>query len=539
MLATMLATFALACGGRDAASAGRAAANTVVIAAAGDAETLVPPLVVGLTAAQVRDLVFEPLAEIGPALGTVGDAGFRPRLATRWTWSRDSLAIAFHLDPRARFHDGSPVRADDVRFSFDLYRDPSVGAAAAGELADIDSVRAPDALTAVFWFRRRFPEQFYTAVGSLRVLPAARLRGVPPAALARSAFARGPVGSGPFRFVARDPGSRIELAADTAYHLGRPRIDRVVWSVTPDPRAAVARLLTGDADVYEALRPDQLRTVASEPALRTITYPGLYNGYLLFNLRGSAAGTSHPIFGERALRRALAAAIDRRTLVRNVYDTLAAVALGPFTRAQQWADTTVAQPVYDPAAAARTLDSLGWRPGPDGVRARGGRRLSFALIAPSSSQPRMRYAVLLQEQLRRVGVEVRVEALEFVAYMTRLRAHQFDAAVHGLLLDPSPRVLRRVWGRGESGGPGAYNYGDYASPAFDDALDRALAAPTPAGAAPWFHRAYQTVIDDAPAVWLFDPRPVLTVARRLRVEGLRPDAWWAGMARWSIEGAKR
>nr|MDQ6926567.1 ABC transporter substrate-binding protein [Candidatus Eremiobacteraeota bacterium] len=413
---------------------GRAIGGTVVIATAGGVESLVPPLTIGTTASEVRDLIFEPLAEIGPGLNTFGDAGFRPRLAERWTWAADSLSIAFHLDPRAHFHDGSPVRAADVRFTFDLYRNPATGSHVAIDLVGIDSVTARDSLTAVFWFHYRSPEQFYSAVIPLRILPAARLRDVPPAALGQSAFAQAPVGSGPFRFASHSPGTQIEVVANPTYHLGRPFLDRVIWSVTPDPAAAVARMLTGDADVYEALRPEQLTLLARRPSLRMISSAGLYNGYLLFNLRDPEARTPrpNPIFGDRALRRALAAALDRRTMVRNVFDTLAAVALGPFTRAQPSADTTVVQPVYDPAAAARALDALGWRPsGPDGIRTRNGRRLSFTLIAPISSQPRLRYAVLIQEQLRRVGVEVRVEPLDFVTYLTRLHERRFDAAVHG------------------------------------------------------------------------------------------------------------
>ena len=71
------------------------------------------------------------------------------------------------------------------------------------------------------------------------------------------------------------------------------------------------------------------------------------------------------------------------------------------------------------------------------------------------------------------------------------------------------------------------------------AVDRALAAPTHAAAAPWFHRAYQTIVDDAPAVWLYEPRPTLAIARRLRVVDVRPDAWWTGMARWSVAPGER
>lgn len=542
MIALATCVGLVACG-RDRApraAPGQAApGGTVVIATAGDVESLVPLPGATTTARQFTDLVFEPLAELGPALNTAGDAGFEPRLALSWTWAPDSLTIAFHLDPRAHFHDGTPVRAADVRFTFDLARDPALGSSGSTDLAGIDSVAVRDSLTPVFWFSRRSPEQFYAAVGTLRILPAARLRGVAAAELARSSFAAAPVGSGPFRFAARTPGARLEIVANATYHLGRPLLDRVVWSVTPDPATAIARMLAGEADIFEALRPEQLSTLARQPVLTTLSSAGLYNGFLQFNLDepGAPAGSGrpHPLFADRALRRALAAALDRRTMVRNVFDTLAMVSLGPFTRAQATADTTVAQPVFDPAGAARALDALGWRPrGADGVREKGGRRLSFTLLVPVSSQARLRYAVLIQEQLRRVGVEVRVEPLDFATYNARLDAREFDASVAARVLDPSPRGLREDWGSASAAAARGTNYGGYASPAFDAAVDRALAAPTRAAAAPWFHRAYQTVVDDAPAVWLFEPRLTLAIHRRLRVTGARPGAWWAGMARWSV-----
>jgi peptide/nickel transport system substrate-binding protein len=100
----------------DAGTA-EATGGTVVVATGADAETLFPPLAVGLTARRSPILLFEPLAELGDELNTVGDAGFRPRLARAWTWAPDSLSIAFHLDPRAHWHDGAPVLADDVRFT--------------------------------------------------------------------------------------------------------------------------------------------------------------------------------------------------------------------------------------------------------------------------------------------------------------------------------------------------------------------------------------------------------------------------------------
>jgi peptide/nickel transport system substrate-binding protein len=519
--------------------------GALVIATAADAETLFPPTARGITARQVTDLVFETLAEIGGGLNTIGDAGFRPQLAQRWTWARDSLAITFHLDPRARWHDGAPVTAEDVRFTFGVYRDPAAGAMNADKVTIIDSVATPDAHTAVFWFARRSPEQFYSAAALMRVLPAHVLRGIPAARLAESAAARRPVGTGRFRFAGWDPQARIELVADSAHYRARARLDRVVWTVTPDAASAAARLLTGEADLYESVRPEQLAAVARRPALTTLPYPGLQYGYLLFNLRGGPPGTpgfarGHPLFGEPALRRALAQALDREAMVRNVFDTLARVLDAP--RVGAWPTPAAAAPPlpFDPAAARRALDALGWRaPAPGATRARGGRPLAFTILVPRSSETRVRLAVLAQAQLRAVGVEARVEPLEFTAFVGRMTDRRFDAAMGSWLADPSPWDVEQVWGGAAARTPRSVNAGGYASPAFDALVDGARWARTPAAARALFGRAQQQITADAPAVWLFEPRPAMALARRLRPAGVRADAWWAGLADWWVEPSRR
>ena len=109
-----------ACQGADrAALSGGTGTNggTVVIVIGSDVTTLLPPTRPRSRASWSRSCYSDRLAEIGDGLNTIGDQGFVPRLAEGWTWARDSLSIAFHLDPRARWHDGVPVRASDVRFT--------------------------------------------------------------------------------------------------------------------------------------------------------------------------------------------------------------------------------------------------------------------------------------------------------------------------------------------------------------------------------------------------------------------------------------
>src|SRR5438552_3393715 len=105
-----------ACGTRGNSNASDGFGGTVVVAASADPDALFPPLASNVQARQVTELIYDYLAQIGPQLNIVGDHGFAPALANSWQWSADSLSIAFHIDPRARWHDGVPVRASDVRY---------------------------------------------------------------------------------------------------------------------------------------------------------------------------------------------------------------------------------------------------------------------------------------------------------------------------------------------------------------------------------------------------------------------------------------
>jgi peptide/nickel transport system substrate-binding protein len=517
----------------SACSGDKHVGGTIVLSSAADADVLFPPLTLTLMGKQVSDQVFDNLADIGPALNTVGDAGFTPRLADRWQWAADSQSVAFHLNPRARWHDGVPVSAEDVRYTFQLVKDTSLASPLSSNLDNVDSVSVRDSLTAVVWFQRRTPDAFFKAASPVVILPAHLLRQTAPATLHESGFARAPVGSGRFRFSTWDRGARIVLRADSGNYRGRPIADQAIWLVAPDYQTASVRFLGGTADFLDVVKPDVI-PLARAKGDDIIVSPGsLDYGYAAFNLRNAKNTGPHPIFGDRETRRALVMAVDRSAIVRNVFDTLGLVAHGPATRIMPTSDTTIGIR-YDPEQAARTLDSLGWKRGADGLRSRGKTPLAFALMVPGSSTIRTRIAVLLQEQWRKAGANVRIEQLELNTFGGRMEERKFDALLNAWHIDPTPSSVREEWASSEIK-KGGYNATSYRSPAFDAVIDSAITEMNPSRSVELYRRAYRILTDDAPAMWIYELRNVHGASKRIHPVGIRPDAWWADLADWSVQ----
>jgi len=229
-------------------------------------------------------------------------------------------------------------------------------------------------------------------------------------------------------------------------------------------------------------------------------------------------------------------AVDRSALVRSVFDTLGLVSHGPATRILATSDTTIGIP-YDPEQASRTLDSLGWKRGADGMRSRNGKPLAFSLMVPSSSAIRMKFAVLLQEQWRKAGAKVRIEPLEANAFGARMNARKFESLLNAWHIDPTPSSVREEWASSEIK-RGGYNATSYRSPSFDAVVDTAVKEMNPVRSAALYRRAYRTLTDDAPAMWLYEVRNARGVSRRIHTTGLRPDAWWANLADWTVNPPK-
>ena len=510
--------------------------GTVVIVSPAEPEALLPPLAQFDIHFALTDLLFWKLADITPEATSVGDSGFVPKLAQEWHFE-DTLTIAFRLHPDARWHDGTPVTAHDVAFSFDVYTDPEVNALSRSRVSKMASVTARDSLTAVFHFRDHYPEQFFDAVYHMRILPRHLLDTVPRAEFISHPFSRNPVGNGPFRFLRWNTGESIELLADSSFFAGRPGLRRLVWRFTTDPLTMVTQLIAGEADILNYIGgPENIPRVAREPHLRTEQYLAGTYAYMGFNFRDPAdSDHPHPLFSSRNLRRALTMALDREAILQAALEGLGEVPLGPVTRTL-WIWTSDLQQIpFDVAGARRLLAELGWRDSDnDGVLDLQGRRLAFELLVPSSSIGRTRAAVILQAQLKEVGVDMTISELEPNTMGSRMVNRRFDAYFGAWQQDPSPASIEETWTSAGIGGP---NYGAYNNPRFDRLVHEALNTFGKDAARAKWKEALDVINADAPAIWMYDAVAVAGIHVRFENVSFRSE-WWTDIWTWRVSPSR-
>jgi peptide/nickel transport system substrate-binding protein len=511
--------------------------TSIVIVTGGEATLPVPTLMEGAESSvgnlDVADQLFLRLAELGPKLVTVGEREFVPALASSWN-RRDSVTLTFDIDRRARWHDGTPVTSRDVVFTITRAKNPAISPKLAELLRQITSVAAEGPHRVVFSFARPYAEQMYDATFHVAPIPAHLLDSIPPEELTRSAFVTHPVGSGPYRWVRRVPGQFVELAAVPDFFLGKPKVDRVLLRTAVDPAARLNLLLSGQADAMDIIPPppDNLRRVAADTTLRLIAVPSATVGYLLFNQRDPKnRARPHPILADIRVRRAITLGLDRRQLVQAVFGSYGVVPYGPVSQLLWIRHGAPAAEGPNVPEARRLLAATGWGDGDgDGTLDREGRPLRLTLSLPSTSGIRRQMALLVQEQLRRIGVQIEVQQLEFPIWSERRMAGDFDLDFAAASQDASPSGLTQAWTC-----TGGVNVAGYCDRRVDSLMEQAiLGRGDPAET--WVE-ALRQIEEDAPATFLYAPTFVYPVNRRYRSVTINPQSSWVTLRKWSVSRA--
>jgi peptide/nickel transport system substrate-binding protein len=342
------------------------------------------------------------------------------RLAERWEHSPDYRTWTVHLRQGVRWHDGVPVTAHDVKFTLDLLSTDAVYYARPGDYA----VSVLDDTTYRIEYHREgqgldgrgSPLDDYTVY-----YPKHLLQQLDPEEFGTWEFWSQPVGNGPYRFLRQQPRTMMEFEANPDHYRGRPSIERVVVKFTSSD---VTELLSGDVDAVQRVTPETVLALSGNDRFHTYDFSDSWgNKVITWNLRNE-------LFRDASVRRALTLAIDRVEL-RQVLNFPADLPIFdvPLSRGQ-YRRGEVPDPLpYDPEQAKQLLNEAGWqdRDG-DGVRERGGRPFRFTLLAPGD-RGREGEAVYVQSQLRRVGIDVEIQTMDWLLVRQRVQGSQFEAGL--------------------------------------------------------------------------------------------------------------
>jgi peptide/nickel transport system substrate-binding protein len=394
-------------------------------------------------------LIHAPLVRIDRLTGQV-----QPWLAERWSQSADGLTWTLRLRPGVKFADGSPLTSADVLFAFEAVNSPGIASAIADSLL-IDSARiratAPDPATVVL----RFPAPLGAGLqllDNLPILPRHKLESAMKAGRLREAWrlTTSPsevVGLGPFRLVSYVPAERIVLERNPFYWRqdadGKPlpRLDRLTLAIVRDQNTELLRLLHGQIDIgSREIRPEDYAAVRRAVAAGTLQLAdagiGLDPNMLWFNLSPTAyAGDRRkPWLQSADLRRAISLAVDRTTVVDQVYLGAGVPVFGVVSPGNRQWYAPPSSDGFDPARARLLLSGLGLvdRNGDGVLEDRGGAAARFSVISLQSDSIRMKTVAVVQSQLRRLGILVDSVGLDAGAIIQRWTSGEYDAIYFGV-----------------------------------------------------------------------------------------------------------
>ncbi len=414
--------------------------NTLVMIIESSPTNLDPRVGVDAQSERIDELLFDSLVR--------RDAHFtvQPWLAERWEIP-DPQTYVFHLRHGVRFHNGQPLTARDVKWTFDSLLSGKIRSPKTSTYAPVSRVDAPDDYTVIFHLKQPFaPLLWNLSDGAIGIVPYG----------SGEDFNLHPVGSGPFRFVSAQQDKNVIIERNPDYWATPAKLDRVEFKVIPDATTQALELRKQSADVaINSLVADTVVALERDHNLTVMDAPGTIYAYLALNLRD-------PILKDVRVRRAIAYAIDVQPIIHYLLRDEARPAYSVLPP-QHWAyDGDVARYPHDPDRARQLLDAAGYRP-VNGVR--------FHITMKTSTDATTRLlAAVLQQQLREVGIALDIRTFEFATFFSDVTKGAYQ--MHSLRwvggnLDPD--IFEHIFDTG-SFAPKRANRTFYSNPRVDELI---------------------------------------------------------------------
>lgn len=384
--------------------------SDIVVAVDADVDTLHPTDFSTTVELGVLNQIYDTLLYYSPD----GTKDPEPRIAESYEVSDDGLDYTFHLRDDVTFHDGTPVTADDVVFSIELYKASEYQGS---QISMLSSVEATDGHTVVCHLDAPY-SPFLQGICSPMIASKAYYES------SEDDFVNNPIGTGPYKFVSRAKGSNIKLEANEDYYRGAPEIKEVTFEVIPDSSTKAIALQTGEvnfAEIDSATKPQ----LEANPAITIAEVPTSAFSYIAMN-------TEKEPFNDVKVRQAINYAIDRDNLVAVCYDGEAEVNSNICAKERFGYSDDQFQYTYDPEKAKELLAEAGIETPYD---------LGEILVAEKYSN----LATVIQNDLKAVGLDVTISVKEFNSYISDLQNGSYGITALNMTLEGDTQTLEMAF----------------------------------------------------------------------------------------------
>lgn len=408
-----------------------------------------------------------------------------PILAESYTVAEDGLTYTFKLREGVLFHNGDELTAEDVKYTFDFYSDPT--SLIANDFLGMESTEVLDRYT-VQVNMASVNAGFLSIAGETPIVNAAYHQEV-----GEDVFRTAPIGTGAFRLSEWRAAEFTELTAFEDHFRGRPALDGYRLEVVPEPSVRYIALLTGEADssAWPLLVEDSVE-FESEPGFRV--YRTLANSvkHILLN-------NQLPQLSDKRVRKAMMHALDRQRIIDDLWDGAAEVAHSNLSPKNAfYYNPNLPQYDFNPAQARAMLDEAGWVEGSNGIREKDGIPLSFTCTTITGDQARRPIAELSQIFLRDVGIDMQLAEAPISTILASLRESNMDSSLfnwtYGSTPEPDPSSILRS--------DGGNNFNSFRNEEMDALIDQGLTTVAPEDRLPIYHRIQEIFVEEVPCLYL-------------------------------------
>lgn len=504
--------------------------GTAVIAYISDIPDMNPLTSTETLAAEMQQFVL-----FLPVLHYDADLQPAPALARSWEVNADTTELTLHLRDDVFWHDGVKTSAYDLKFAYDTAQDPATGFPNTAFWTHYGEAEVVDSFTMRIEMEPH--AEFMDPWRTFTAVPQHILGDVAPANMRTAPFStQQPVGNGPFRFVSREVGQSwtFEANPDFPEELGgRPYLDRLVFRTIPETSTQLTELFTGRVDFVVAPPPDQADLIENDPNTRLISY--MDRTFIIIGWN-----QLRPPFDDERVRRALTMGINREGIVEATlygHGSLANSTVPPFF--WQYDPEAGSDLGYNPEEAARLFAEAGFTMGPDGILLKpDGQPFTFTLNTNQGNKVREDIAAIAQADLRRIGVDLRIQVLEWGTLLDRVNDPEnrnFDAVLIGwrteFRIDDSD--LFHCDKRDEP-----YQWVNHCDPQVDMFLDSLPKIADRDAAEPLWSDYQQLIAQQQPYTFIYYQDRLHGVHQRLRNVISDPRGDWVGIDRWYVVGQR-